>query len=174
VGQRLPAYLRGHRLGQAHPLLVELAELELALAHALDAADAEPLRRDALAALPATRWPDLTFRVVPSAVLLRAEHDLERGAALCAAGERERALAVGREAASLGMLAWRRGHAVEFRRLEPFETLALEHIERGARFEQVCALAAELELGSASIGAQLERWVGDELLRALPSRTVAG
>lgn len=169
IGERLPAYLERHHLARGRPLLAELALLELELARALDAPDAAPLRREALARLPASVWPETRFRLVSSAVVLQAWHDLEDVAAACAAGDRERALAMTRSAEPLSLLVWRRGHAVQFRRLDPLEAPALELLQRGARFEQVCE---GLGAGGASfeaIGARLQRWLDDELLCALPA-----
>jgi uncharacterized protein (UPF0276 family) len=169
LGERLPGYLEHHRLGEERPSLAALATLELALARALDAGDAPPLRRDALAGLPAAAWPELCFRLVPSAELLRTAYDLESVAAACAAGQRERALDMPPAEQPLVLLVWRRGHAVQFRRLAPLEALALEQLQQGARFEQVCASLGEAGAGAEAIRAWLERWLDDELLCELPA-----
>ena len=168
VGDRLPAYLERHQLGRDRPQLAELAALELELARALDASDTAPLRRDALKRLPLSAWPETRFRLVPSASVLPAWHDLESVTAACAAGDRERALSVARGELPLSLLVWRRGHAVVFRRLDPPEALALAQLQRGACFEEVCAGLGASGAGAEAIGARLERWLDDELLCALP------
>lgn len=164
IGDRLPAYLEQHRLARDRPWLIEMAALELGLARALDAPDAAPLRREALARLPSSAWPETRFRLVPSVSVLQAWHDLDRLAEACAAGVREPVVA--RNDAPLSLLVWRRGHAVQFRRLDPPEALALAQLQRGDRFEQVCeGLGASAE----AIGARLQRWLDDELLCEPPA-----
>jgi uncharacterized protein (UPF0276 family) len=173
-GDRLPAFVRAHPVGHERPLLAELAELELALAGALDAPDAEALERGDLGRLAAGDWPLLELALVPSARLVRASYDLEQAACLCDAGELVRALAAPRvdpgpsdagcpEAASV--LVFRREQRVGFRALAALEGLALAAIGEGIRFGALCERLGAHGATPALILAWLERWLDDGLLR---------
>lgn len=173
LGERLPAFLRCHALGRARPLLPELAQLELALASALDAEDAEPLTRAELARLPLELWTSLALELVPSARPLWVLHDLASVVRRCDAGALEGAdeAPVDEAPASEGLclLVYRAGHAVHFRSASPLEALALESLRAGTRFGALCERLAQRGAEPQSLLGLLERWVDDGLLRA-PSR----
>jgi uncharacterized protein (UPF0276 family) len=152
LGDRLPAFLREHALGRAAPRLVDLAELELALGSALDAADGAPLTREALAALPPEAWPALELELVPSARVLRVFHDLEGDGV----ASPERTVLVGR-----------RGHAVYFRTLAAREALAVERLARGVSFDALCEALAEGGVEPGEIHGYLARWVDDGLIQTV-------
>lgn len=188
-GDRLPTFVREHALGRERPLLAELAELELALAAALDAPDSEALDRADLALLPASEWGSLELALVPGARLVCAAHDLEFAARLCDAGEHARALEAPRvdacassrdqpEAASAAaaeldrdapraasVVVFRREHRACFRRLAALEGLALTRIGEGVGFEALCEQLGEHGAEPATILAWLERWLDEGLLR---------
>ncbi|HTV24558.1 MAG TPA: DUF692 family protein [Polyangiaceae bacterium] len=162
-GGRLPAFLRGHPLGQ-QPLLVELAELELAIAQALDAPDGEPLARADLARLAPHDWPGLVLQRAASAHVLQVSHDLEAAVRCCDDAEPASALQVRRlEAAAL--IVYRREQRVFFRMLAPAEALALDVIDAGARFDALCERLGESGMKPAAILALLERWVDDGVVQ---------
>ena len=54
-----------------HPFLADLARLEWTRLAVFDAADAVPLRLEALRAIPPSKWPRLTFHPVPALRVLR-------------------------------------------------------------------------------------------------------
>ena len=165
LGDRLPAFLREHAQGRAAPRLVDLAELELALGSALDAADGVPLTREALAALPPEEWPALLLELVPSARRVRVFHALEGDGAErnldsepCGDGERT-------------VLVGRRGHGVYFRTLDASEALAIERLATGVRFDALCEALADARAEPSQIHRYLARWVEDGLIReATPGR----
>jgi hypothetical protein len=152
--------------------LADVAELEKALAHALDAPDAptgpaprgQPLTRAALLALPPVEWPSIELALAPHAQLASAGHDLERIAALCAEGRREDALELRREAQPLPHLVGRRGHRVYVRRLRRIEAAALERVAGGARFAVLCEDASRHGATAEQITEHLMRWVDDGVL----------
>jgi uncharacterized protein (UPF0276 family) len=173
VGDSLPGFLRSHALGQKTPLLADMAVLELALARALHAADAQPLTRAELFHLAPTDWPSLTVALVPSAALLSVSHDLERAARLGDA----RQLAAALESPNVGqraLLVHRRGHAVLFRSLPRLEALALTQLQDGARFEALCERMAEHGADAPAVLQDLMRWVDDGLLFRLPDAAARG
>jgi uncharacterized protein (UPF0276 family) len=167
LGERLPAFVRDHALGQGTPLLGELAELELALANALDAPDPHPvqtLTRTRLSQLAPSEWPSLELWLAPSVRLLRAAHDLERITQLCDARERQLALQELPSAESNPVLIARRGHVSYFRAIEPLEFLALERIKGGTRFDNLCAALGPNDANLARIVEYLLRWVDDGVI----------
>lgn len=141
-GERLPAFVRAHALGRENPPLGDVAELELGVAQALDAPDAEPLARADLARCAASDWPGLELSLVPSVRLV---------------GRDER------------WLVFRRGHRVDWRALEPDEALALSTVSQGVRFEALCERIGARGVGPGAILAWLERWLEDGLLRRPPA-----
>jgi uncharacterized protein (UPF0276 family) len=181
-GDRLPAFVRAHPIGRESPLLAELAELELALASALDAPDAEAVARVDLARLAPGDWGCIELALVPSVRLVRASYDIEQAVRLCDEGELARALEApridagvfeaGRQSPSGAappqaghVLVFRREHRVCFRALGPLEALALERLGEGARFDALCERLGEHGAEPATILAWLERWLDDGLLR---------
>jgi hypothetical protein len=106
LGRHFPEFLGGD----------VLARIEWACVEALDAEDAEPLRRAALEVLAPEAWPALRLRLVTSARLV---------------GDR---------------LVWRRGFDVCERALEPDEQRAIERLASGCTFAEACeAFAASPE-----------------------------
>jgi hypothetical protein len=89
------------------------ASIEWARVEALDAEDATPLKRDALASIPPAEWPSMPLRLVPSARL---------------AGDH---------------LVWRRGFDVLERKLDRNERAALRRISEGCTFGEACEAFAE-------------------------------
>lgn len=180
-GDRLPAFVRAHAIGRERPLLADLAELELALASALDAPDAEALARVDLARLAPGDWGGLELVLVPSVRLVRSSYDLEQAARLCDEGEVARALEAPRTDAGAfdagrqhpseaalpagHVLVFRRDHRVCFRALGPLEALAVERLGEGARFDAICERLGQHGTEAATIFAWLERWLDDALLR---------
>jgi uncharacterized protein (UPF0276 family) len=189
LGDRVPELVRTHPLGRDRPLLAEVAELERALAHALDAPDAaiaiedgaalkrelpdpsparrgQPLTRAALLALAPEAWPSLLLALAPHAELGRAQHDLELAAELCALGRRECALALQSQGPPWSYLVGRRAHRVYFRRVDGIEEAALERVAGCTRFAAVCEDASRHGATAAQISELLMRWVDDGVLIA--------
>jgi hypothetical protein len=147
------------------PFAADLARLEWALSFAFDAADAEPLRREDLAAVPLAEWEQLALALHPSVRTLRL------GWPVAALREAFDADAVPLHApASPGpcaVVVWRRVERVFFRSAEPLELELLEALRAGARFGALCERAAR-EVGEAEAPARaagwLAAWVGTGLL----------
>jgi hypothetical protein len=153
------------------PFAADLARLEWALSFAFDAADAEPLRREDLAAIPLAEWEHLVLALHPSLQTLRLAWPV---AALREAFDAHGAARVRAPASpeACAVVVWRRGERVFFRTAEPLELELLEAARAGARFGALCAAAAR-EVGGATAPARaaswLAAWVGAGLL-ARPER----
>jgi len=78
VGTHLADFLAGHALEREGPGLADLACLEWARADIFDAADARPLTRADIAALPQDEAGDVRLALVPACRLLRLAHDAPR------------------------------------------------------------------------------------------------
>jgi hypothetical protein len=153
---------------ERHPFAPDLARLEWALVEAFDAADAPVLPREALAALPPGRWPELRLVFQPAlrrlalgfpVQRLRSEHD---------AGAAELPGTLAPQPTQL--CVWRRDERVFHRALDPPEAAALELACHGASFGQLCeTLAARLGEAEAPprAAALLARWQQDGWLAAL-------
>ena len=168
AGARLPAFLAQQAAARGRaPWAADLARLELALTDAFDAADASPLSRADLAALPLEQWDALPLSLTPGARLLElawpvrglrvakdAEQPLEP-AALTPATER--------------VLVWRRDERVLHRVCGAEEHALLARVANGARFGELCAFAAEPRsepAGAAHAASLLARGVEDGVLIA--------
>ena len=66
VGRLLAEFLARTPPYAARPALADMARFKWAMAHAFDAADAEPIRIEHMAAVPAPAWPSLTLNFHPS------------------------------------------------------------------------------------------------------------
>lgn len=169
AGDRLAAFVAGHEsAAEARarwPFAADLAALEWAITDAFDAADAEPLSRADLTALPPEYWDDLALVPLPGAQLLELAWPVR---ALRAAHDAGEALPpVAPAPSSERVLVWRREERVRHRELSAEEAPLLALALRGARFGAVCALAAASrgeEAGAAHAAAALARWVEDGVL----------
>jgi hypothetical protein len=170
AGARLARFLAEERAAEPFrrrwPFAPDLARLEWALVDAFDAADAEILDRDALAALPPSAWADLRLAFHPSVRLLRLSypvHRMRKGSA--AEGAVTPPAAHAPEPTAI--LVWRSGERAQSRALEPLEADLLEAALGGARFGELCERAAEA-LGDAEgplrVAGILDGWVEGRLL----------
>jgi len=140
-GAELPSWLRQFKPAESQPWLADLADLEWARNEALFAADAEPLKLEALAGVPAEAIPGLRFALLPSARLLASAwpvHDLW----LRAESEGRIADAPARRAQQV--LVLRPGLSVKQLPLEPGDAALLGSLHAGETF----ATAAEAALAA--------------------------
>lgn len=146
----------------AAPAAADMARFEWALGEAFDAADAEPLTFDQLAAAPPEAWESLRLSFVPSLRRLSLRHQAPQ------AFQRRDAVAPGEldvavEADMVDWLIWRPAADADaqFRSMAHDEAVALDAMRDGGTFPQMCAVLA----GHASPSeATAERAAG--LLRA--------
>jgi hypothetical protein len=173
AGAALPGVVRDHGLAGQRPWLAELAALEWARVDVFDRADAAPLAREAVAALPPDGFASLALRPVPAVALVPAAFLVE---------ETWRGVEHGGEAAAPGrapedhaLLVWRRGVTVHHRPVAGRERRALGALTSGAisTFGALCAALTDGTLdrldddqaASAAVGL-LGAWLADEILAA--------
>ena len=158
-------------LADGPPLLAEMARWEWAMAHAFDAADADPLLTSDLAEVAPEEWAELRFDWSPSVQVLVLEWNVPQlWKAVTEGGERpEPSL----EPATY--LIWRRELQIYFRPLSPEEAAAVAASLAGHSFGELCVLLCEhLDESEASQHAAgyLRGWVESGLLvgAALPEQ----
>jgi len=193
VGTRLADCLAGHALERECPGLADLARLEWARADIFDAADARPLTRDDLAALPQDEAGDVRLALIPACRLLRLAHDAPRAwrelkeraerpdaggdaggtGAACAHDDGDHALPLPRTARRpTGVRVWRHGFAVHHRSIDDDEIDSLEGLRAG---DTLGVIAQRLSAGrpperaTARLGALLQGWIEDGLIAAAPT-----
>ena len=129
-GTKLPAFLRNTPPWAERPWLAELAAFERSLRDAFDAADAQPVGVEAMAAVAPEAWPDLRFRFLPSLRRL----DLGWNVAQTWKDETPPE----RLEAPVAWAFWRPELVTEYRSLEPDEASALDAAASGATFAELC------------------------------------
>jgi hypothetical protein len=73
-GDDFPDFIRDFAPADGVPYLADVAALESLWWRAYHAGEAGTIRAEALSGLPEERWPDLRFRLHPSAGLMRSSH----------------------------------------------------------------------------------------------------
>lgn len=169
-GDALPELIARHELGARRPWLTDLARLERALAHALDAPGVPADLEAVLRALPAALWGELRLVLAPAATRLTTRWDL--AAVIRAADESDGHPAATALAASMPpgdpreLLVGRAGQHVYVRELEAAEAHALDGFAAGASFATICERAAG-DVASFSpehMVSYLRRWIQDEVV----------
>ncbi|MBX3500491.1 MAG: putative DNA-binding domain-containing protein [Alphaproteobacteria bacterium] len=161
-GRDLADFLAATSPFSATPAAADMARFEWALGEAYDAADAEPLSFEQLAAAPPQAWESLRLSFVPSLRRLSLTHQAPQAFQhrdAVAPGE----LDVPAEEGAVDWLIWRpsAGADAQFRSMSPDEARALDTMRGGTTFPMMCAALAR-EAGAEEAAA--ERAAG--LLRA--------
>lgn len=165
-GDRLPKLLQQHSLGQECPLLVEVAQVELALSDALDASDANWLTQQSLQAVPVEDWPSLQFSLAPASRLLSLHCDWNAIVEACEQQDRQGALSVQWVDQPRFWLVSRAGHSVSARQLDKAEGLALKGFADGLAFGPTCETVERevVGFGPADMLNFLGRWLSGQVL----------
>ena len=147
-GAGFAGFLSGYLDQQQAAPLVEMATLEWAFTLAFDAPSRQPLTCEEMTALPASAWPDLQVELVPSAQWVECRFNTLMLWQAYKAGEsfvpseRIEAMEV--------CLIWRSGQVCQYRSLGVEEASALQGMNRGWSFAQLCsALEVTHEEGAA-------------------------
>lgn len=154
-----------------HPHVVELAQLDWSLRNAFDGPDSPVLASADLAGVPAPAWAILQLTLVPTAELLRFQHNTV--ALWQALDDDAAAPATERGQVAVDWLVWRKGLQPHFRSLHPIEAALLRAMQGGTSFAQACEQAQagsnRDDDGAAAmrIGAFLRLWLDDGLLGTL-------
>jgi hypothetical protein len=167
-GRHLAAFLRTREPDQ--PLLAELAAFEWAQGEAFDAADAEPLAMERIAAVAPEHWPHMRFTLHPSVRRLALHGNvppmwqaLTRGTTVPPASAAPD---------PVEWLLWRQGLEVHWRMLGADEATILDAVRAGADFGWVCGHLHEHghedeEAAALAAAGMLKRWLADGLVTGL-------
>jgi hypothetical protein len=162
-GDGLARHLAETRPWSAAPALAELAGFEWALAGCFDAADAEPLGVEAVAALPPGDWPGMTLAFHPSLGVFVSRWTVpELWNALENAADGAQAPKPSLRPAPVAFVLWRREGQTLFRSMPPDEAAMLAQAREGEAFAALCeVLAAHAgeEQAGARAAAFLKSWV---------------
>ena len=140
-GRELSDFIATHQPYAGQPVLAELASLEWTLTEVFDAADAEPLGRDALLGVAPDAWETLRLGFHPS--LRRLSFEWNAVAVWQALSADEEPPAPVQADAPMAWLIWRQNLLNYFRSLSAAELAALDAARRGAIFAELCAVLGE-------------------------------
>ncbi len=167
-GCHLPEFLRACFPWMERPELAELAVFEWSLGLAFDCADADPLAPESLAQIPPQRWPKLRLKLHPSVRLETLYYPvpqvwkaLQAGAPLPVCQRLD---------AAVTWLLWRRGVRMFFRSLAEPERLALQAVQAGQAFAELCAGLAQWRYSTdvaQYIAGLLRQWLAEGLIVAV-------
>jgi hypothetical protein len=159
----------GELLAADSEYLAEMARWEWAMAHAFDAADAEPLGLSAFAEIAPEDWAGLRLEWSPSVQVLRLDWNIPQLWKAVTEGSEERP----EPAYEPGSyLIWRRELQIYFRPLGEAEAAVVAAAREGHSFGELCVLLCEhLDESEAAQHAAgfLRGWVESGLLAAIAS-----
>jgi hypothetical protein len=159
-GEAFPAFLKDRHAND--PEIGELAWLDWALRRAFDGADAEPLSPEHLAALD---WEEAALAFAPTLMLHPVTTNV--GAIWGALAEETHPPAVEPLPERASLRVWRSGLSPQYRTIDALETQAIEQVQAGQRFGEVCAAVCDgldEETATQRIGAMLSVWIQDQLI----------
>jgi len=163
LGGSLAVFLRDQEPYRQAPVLSELASFEWAMRHTLDAADADLLTVEALLSVPVQKWSDLRFDLHPSVTRLFLQWNapqLWQALSEAANNSTEESLEpVGRPQ---HWLIYRKPDLVSgWRSLTDAEAAALDLVQQGETFADICACIAAHQVDDAAMQAAglLRVWV---------------
>ena len=167
-GHDLRAFLDQNPDLLPHPAIADLASMDWALRGAFDAADAECLATQDLAAIVPEKWPQMKFDLHPSVTLLDLNwrvgpiwHELNENAEAVTEQPDEFVHTV---------LIWRQGLECKWRSMEVSDAQALHAVARGQSFAEICDGLAESSTNQADADPThlavilLSQWVAEGLL----------
>lgn len=165
-GRRLADFLARTAPYDSAPTLAEMARFEWALGEAFDSIDVEPVRADAIMAVPPEAWETIAFAPIPSLQRLAFAHDVPP------AWQRREAVEPGTlEVAALDApvhwVIWRPERMSNFRSLEPDEAAMLGAMIERQPFPALCeALLPYLgeDQAAARAASLLRAWVEEGMI----------
>lgn len=171
-GGELEGWLRAEAAdaeGAEFALLADLAAFERALAGAFDGADASPVTRADLVAVPPEEWGSLRFAAAPCVRRVRlGTNAVEawREALAHEAGADLDAPAAAQRLPTSTWLVWRVGLDLRYRELDTREAAALEACLAGLPFGEFCAAleATEGEAAPLQAATWIAAWTAEGLL----------
>lgn len=165
-GRHLPAFLRRFPASERADL-GDLAALEWVRSEVFFEAPADPVAREALAALGPGAFADARLRLVPALRFLVLDHDVTALWRRLEDGEPPGSPSADPTAAAV----WRAGYEVFHGRVEPDEARALEAARAGEPLASVCAAFGQREDPAAAAFAALASWFDEGWIAAICRRS---
>lgn len=147
-----------------HPALLDIARMDWAMRGAFDAADADCLRFEELAALAPADWPGLVLRPVPSLCLLHLQWGVE--ALWHTLQADENAQTPEPVASAHSMLVWRQQLECCWRTVDASEQIAVQLLQQNVSFATLCEGLDQAGVAAPAqkAAALLQTWVAEGLL----------
>ncbi|WP_342616722.1 DNA-binding domain-containing protein [Rhodoferax sp. GW822-FHT02A01] len=163
-GDSLVTFMRNHPEHTPHPALVDIAQMDWALRGAFDAANADCLTHTDLVSLAPDAWPEMRLSPVPSIRMVRLDWAVE-GLWHALQDDPEATTEAPRPHEHV-VLVWRQGLECHWRSLPIHEHRALELVQQGVCFGELCT---NLQLDGDAYAADtsvrlLGNWVAEGLL----------
>lgn len=169
-GCHMPTFIPQHSAYNDMPWLNELAIFEWTLGQAFDAADVNIVTEQDMATIPPEAWPDLKFVIHPSVRRLDfVWNTVEMWKTLTDENPTPIDAVRGE---TVPWLIWREHLTTRFRSLEADEQCALDKLQEGASFNEICEELAksinddEVPLRAASL---LKGWIAQGLISEISS-----
>jgi hypothetical protein len=164
-GHRLAEFLQDYDEYRLRPWLAELANWEWKVTIAFDARAADLLALEDLSTIAPDEWPSLRLRLQPSVQRIGVASNVTEIVKAMASEEAMPAGRAGNE--RVEWMIWRRDLDVKYRLLSTIEAAALDCVQGGGTFEEMCEVIAEhIETDAVpQHAAQLLRsWIDEQLL----------
>jgi hypothetical protein len=167
-GGALARFLRDRDPYRRVPALSELAAFEWAVRHTIDAADAERQTTESLLSVRLESWGELRFDLHPSVIILTLQWNapqLWRELIEAATGPFGTVIEPARQ--PMHWLVYRKPDLSSgWRSLTEMEKTALEHLQQGAAFADICARIALHDADNAALQAAvlLRSWIEQGIL----------
>jgi hypothetical protein len=165
--QHLPEFLRRNEPYSAHPYLAEMAVFEWAQGLAFDAADAEPLDMQALAAVPPESWGQVRFGFHPSLQRLDLDWNVPK---IWQALEAEQTPPEPVSTQAVAWLLWRQDLTTRWRSLSADETWMLDAAREGSNFGELCEGLCQWHAPDAvsmQAASYLKLWLNDGFITSV-------
>ncbi len=167
-GDSLPVFLQDREPYSLVPVLSELASLEWAIRHTIDAADADRLTVESLLSVPAETWGGLQFDLHPSVTRLSLQWNAPRlWHALTDDAESVSSGTVAPARQAMHWLIYRKPDLVTgWHSLTGTEKAALDRLQQGATFGDICEYIALHDDRDAAVQAAglIRLWVEQGIL----------
>jgi hypothetical protein len=140
AGRHLAAFLAAEALYRDEPWLADMARFDWALAFAFDAADAPAAGLADLAGVPPEFWGSIRLVFHPTLDAFRVSTPVDEARPRLL---EDAEILLDRTArCERAIMAWRIDHDVKFRAIDPLEFSALQAMQGGATFGDLCELVA--------------------------------
>jgi hypothetical protein len=167
-GGELPNFLRASEEYRQYSVLAAMADFELAIATAFDAADDPVLGIEDIARVAPEAWGDMRFRPHPSVQRVDLEWDVIP--LWKAVNEEREGEHPARNDSPVNWLVWRADLRTQFRSMSADESAAFDALRKGSSFGEICEVLLEwhdAEVVAMRAAELLKQWTQTGMLSEL-------